>query len=152
MYLRVNELASTTLIWRTLFDQGTQWKQATVQLGRIAQPFSVALAKINIGMFDGISAIDDVTFRNCSIPPPMAECPSGTHFHCTRTRACVENVKLCDLVDDCEDGSDEEGCCECARLKKYADFCWLHGIILKASLQIWHKTIFFCFSSDEEFC
>lgn len=113
MYLRIAGVQNNTIIWRTLYDQGTRWNRVTVQLGRITRPFQIALAKISLGVFDGVSALDDVTFQNCSMPRAARECPPHTHFHCLRSRACVEHLQLCDLVDDCGDGSDEEGCCEC---------------------------------------
>uniref|UniRef100_A0A672JC96 MAM and LDL receptor class A domain containing 1 n=1 Tax=Salarias fasciatus TaxID=181472 RepID=A0A672JC96_SALFA len=110
MYLRIEGDENIVTIWRVLYDQGPHWYQATVQLGRINKPFQIALAKISLGVFDGVSALDDITFRNCSMPPAAAECPTDTHFHCVHTRACVERLQVCDLVDDCGDGSDEEGC------------------------------------------
>ncbi|XP_053198796.1 LOW QUALITY PROTEIN: MAM and LDL-receptor class A domain-containing protein 1 [Scomber japonicus] len=110
MYLRIKGVENNTIIWTTLYDQGTRWNQVTVQLGRITRPFQIALAKISLGVFDGVSALDDVTFKNCSLPPAVDECPKHTHFHCVHTKACVEHSQLCDLVDDCGDGSDEEGC------------------------------------------
>uniref|UniRef100_A0A3Q3M1K5 MAM and LDL receptor class A domain containing 1 n=1 Tax=Labrus bergylta TaxID=56723 RepID=A0A3Q3M1K5_9LABR len=110
MYLRIDGAPNNTVIWRTLYDQGPRWHQVTVQLGRIIWPFQIALAKISLAVFDGFSALDDVTFNNCSMPPAVAECPAHTHFHCTQSKACVEQLQLCDLEDNCGDGSDEEGC------------------------------------------
>ncbi|XP_061569314.1 MAM and LDL-receptor class A domain-containing protein 1 isoform X2 [Cololabis saira] len=110
MYLRLKGVRNNTIIWTTLYDQGRRWNQVAVQLGRITQPFQITLAKISLGVFDGVSAFDDVTFENCAMPPPVAVCPADTHFHCVHTKACVKRLQLCDLVDDCGDGSDEEGC------------------------------------------
>ncbi|XP_038153930.1 MAM and LDL-receptor class A domain-containing protein 1 isoform X2 [Cyprinodon tularosa] len=110
MSIRFKGTENTTVIWTTLYDQGRRWNQVTVQLGRITEPFQIALAKISLGVFDGISAFDDISFKDCSMPPAVAVCPEPTHFHCVHTKACVERLFLCDLVDDCGDGSDEEGC------------------------------------------
>ncbi|KAM3838196.1 MAM and LDL-receptor class A domain-containing protein 1-like, partial [Diretmus argenteus] len=110
MYLHVAGVENNTVIWRSLYNKGTHWNRVTLQLGRITQPFQISLAKLSLGVFDGVSALDDITFQNCSMPPPVDQCPPHTHFHCVRSRACVERLQLCDLVDDCGDGSDEEGC------------------------------------------
>ncbi|CAL8292300.1 unnamed protein product [Lota lota] len=110
MYLRVSGSDNNTVLWRTFYNQGPRWNRVVVQLGRIARPFHLLLAKLSLGMFDGVSALDDVVFQNCSLPPATEACPKATQFHCGRSRACVDHLVVCDLTDDCGDGSDEEGC------------------------------------------
>ncbi|KAM6977638.1 MAM and LDL-receptor class A domain-containing protein 1 [Aplochiton taeniatus] len=110
MLLWIAGVENPTVLWRTFYNQGRSWNKVTLQLGRIRQPFHISLYKLSLGVFDGVSALDDITFENCSLPPAAEQCPGPGHFHCARSRACVEPLQLCDLVDDCGDGSDEEGC------------------------------------------
>uniref|UniRef100_A0A3B4CKL8 MAM domain-containing protein n=1 Tax=Pygocentrus nattereri TaxID=42514 RepID=A0A3B4CKL8_PYGNA len=105
-----SRVKNLTVLWQTFYHQGNLWQPVTVQIGRQTSPFQISVSKLSLGVYDGISALDDITFHNCSLPAAMDKCPSPDHFHCKHSRACVERLQVCDLVDDCGDGTDEENC------------------------------------------
>ncbi|KAM7159543.1 MAM and LDL-receptor class A domain-containing protein 1 isoform 2-T2 [Molossus nigricans] len=110
LQLHVENSSDSTVLWRVLYNQGNQWSQATVQLGRLTRPFHLSLEKVSLGIYDGVSAIDDITFENCTLPLPAESCEGPDHFWCGHTKACIEKLQLCDLVDDCGDHTDEVDC------------------------------------------
>ena len=67
--------------------------------------------------YDAGVAINNVEFLSCPVGDPQTSCPSNS-FHCTTTRACVTKDRLCDLADDCGDGSDED-----------PGYCYNHGYL-----------------------
>ncbi|KAM9308125.1 MAM and LDL-receptor class A domain-containing protein 1 [Gastrophryne carolinensis] len=99
-----------TVVWRTYYSQGNQWRMGFIQLDRLSHPFSLSVNKISMGLYKGVSAIDDIAFENCSLPPAASTCNGSDHFWCTDTKACISILLVCDLIDDCGDGSDEINC------------------------------------------
>ena len=59
------------------------------------------------GSFLSDLALDDVSFRNCG-DDELPVC-NYAEFTCSNNR-CIPQDKVCDLVDDCWDGSDENDC------------------------------------------
>ncbi|XP_044918585.1 MAM and LDL-receptor class A domain-containing protein 1 [Felis catus] len=110
LQLHVENSSDPTVLWRVLYNQGNQWSQATIQLGRLTQPFHLSLDKVSLGIYDGVSAIDDIRFENCTLPLPAESCEEPDFFWCRHTKACIEKLLLCDLVDDCGDHTDEANC------------------------------------------
>jgi hypothetical protein len=49
--------------------------------------------------------MDDISFEYCALPPANRTCESS-EFSCTRG-SCINPNRICDLVDDCGDNSDE---------------------------------------------
>ena len=124
LQLHMENSSESTVLWRVLYNQGDQWSQAVVQLGRLTQPFHLLLHKVSLGIYVGVSAIDDIRFENCLLPPPSKSCKEPDHFWCLHTRICVKKLQLCDLVDDCGDYTDEVNC------GKYLSF-WSLSLIFK---------------------
>lgn len=110
LQLHVENSNDSTVLWRVLYNQGNQWSQATIQLGRLTHPFHLTLEKVSLGIYDGVSAIDDISFENCTLPLPAESCEGPDHFWCGHTKACIHKLRLCDLVDDCGDHTDEADC------------------------------------------
>ncbi|XP_038307436.1 MAM and LDL-receptor class A domain-containing protein 1-like isoform X1 [Canis lupus familiaris] len=66
--------------------------------------------KVSLGIYDGVSAIDDIRFENCTLSLPAESCEEPDFFWCQRSKAYIEKLLLCDLVDDCGDHTDEVDC------------------------------------------
>ncbi|NP_001297043.1 MAM and LDL-receptor class A domain-containing protein 1 precursor [Xenopus tropicalis] len=123
MLLIPNREKKPTVLWRIYYDQGDEWLKGFIQLDRLSEPFQLSFNKINVGFYDGVSAIDDIMFENCSLPPAVERCFGPERFWCKETKACISTLLVCDLTDDCGDGSDEENCNSELQCSLESDLC-----------------------------
>ncbi|XP_073437949.1 MAM and LDL-receptor class A domain-containing protein 1 [Dendrobates tinctorius] len=108
--LHVISEKAPTVLWRTYFNQGNQWLKGFIQLDRLRHPFQLSVNKLNMGYYEGVAALDDIVFENCSLPSAVPSCGGPDLFWCKVTKACISTLLVCDLTDDCGDGSDESNC------------------------------------------
>jgi hypothetical protein len=93
-------------VWSLSGEQGKQWKQANVTLGRVVRS-EIAIRGIVGPSATGDIAIDDITLFGCtaSATPLCADnewtCADGS---------CINATEFCDGRWDCPDQSDETGC------------------------------------------
>ena len=103
------ESSSLTTLFKQSERQGSDWNQAVINLGRISKEFKFKFNAFKYYEDEYDLAIDDIKMKNCEFPAPRPNgCPDD-YFSC-KSQACVEQSRVCDLIDDCGDGSDEVSC------------------------------------------
>lgn len=89
-------------------SRSKEWRREEFGIGRQKSNFTVSLVKNGqMNTWDYI-AIDDIQFSNCALPMQHDGVCSG--FRCKKTKGCIDYTFVCDLIDDCGDGSDEIDC------------------------------------------
>jgi hypothetical protein len=108
VYLEEEEYTHTVLL-DLKGDFGDQWNRATIKLGRVSQNFRFTFDALRYISASNDLAIDDIKMRQCQFPVPRTNgCPTN-YFTCG-TKGCVSKTRVCDLIDDCGDSSDEQNC------------------------------------------
>ena len=88
-------------------NQGHGWSKAYVFIGQ-QDSYTVDI-KATIGKSPNARiAFDDIAMLHCHDTAPAA-C-SDFEFKCSTSTMCIPGEKKCNGIQDCSDGSDEQGC------------------------------------------
>ena len=109
-YLQISGYVGTspeTVFWSE-YNSHQEWTEIWGHVGRQHQTFIVAI-KAFIGEGNNMMSIDDTQFVNCQLPEPSEDGCVGTQLTC-KNGVCVDKEHICDLTDNCGDGTDEDSC------------------------------------------
>ena len=96
-------------VWSKTGDQGHGWSKGYVFIGEqdaYAIDIKATVGKSPLSRI----ALDDIAMLHCHDTAPAA-CTSE-EFTCTASTRCIPEYKVCNGIQDCGDGSDEQGCGE----------------------------------------
>ena len=124
-----NDGSSQKKVWSMGADSGAGWYEGGFFIGRVSS-IAVTIEVVHGGGTTGDIAIDDVGFHRCFAG--AEECMAD-EFQCASGQ-CIPIDKVCDLVQDCFDNSDESACIGNCNFEKdscgweleaaYDDFNW----------------------------
>ncbi|CAI9725294.1 and LDL-receptor class A domain-containing 2-like [Octopus vulgaris] len=103
----LHESDITTLLIRYA-SRSNVWQQATVAIGKVSRPFRLVFYGTRSLSGRSDVAIDDISLTDCNFPKAEEHCEKY-EFHC-KNKACIDSSQVCDLSNDCGDGSDEGDC------------------------------------------
>ncbi|XP_059155537.1 MAM and LDL-receptor class A domain-containing protein 2-like isoform X3 [Physella acuta] len=103
---------------------GSSWQDKTVVIGRMANPFQVSIQAVKRERTSVVS-IDNLRFIDCDLPG-HGDCGQLTSPVVCNNSACVDRTALCNLADDCGDGTDEASCGWFKMCDFELDLCYWH--------------------------
>ena len=103
----VHLVENDTLIVMDNLQHSSDWVLIEQQIGRRSGEMKLVFNRPSNNAYDAGVAVDDVSFVDCHMPRPTpGECKADKPYKCDN-EVCLEYEKVCDLTDDCGDGSDE---------------------------------------------
>ncbi|XP_070504088.1 tyrosine-protein kinase receptor-like [Chironomus tepperi] len=98
-------------------DDLRKWKYHTFEIDRVTFDFRILFEIVPNGLggaLRGHVSIDNLKMRNCFADSPRKDSCSLLQIKCNQSRipVCIENARICDLVQDCDDLEDENLNCD----------------------------------------
>lgn len=85
-----------------------EWQAVKFTLGGIDHAFQVIFEAHTHSSMNSYHALSSIKLDNCQPLKPSNNCYVG-HFECNN-HVCIESTQVCDLTNNCGDGSDELKC------------------------------------------
>ncbi|XP_035827620.1 MAM and LDL-receptor class A domain-containing protein 2-like [Aplysia californica] len=103
------------------------WTKADILIGHHHANIVVFIEGTKDFASKGSVAIDDITFVNCASPAASSS-PCGANQVKCQNGVCIDEIYMCDLSDDCGDGTDESpaNCSSSTQCTFESGFCgWM---------------------------
>ncbi|XP_075556528.1 MAM and LDL-receptor class A domain-containing protein 1-like [Dermacentor variabilis] len=127
VYVRFDLLGEKRIVWKTSNVFGQYYERKIIALKKFEGPMQILIEATTGTDLNGAWAIDDISFTDgCAVlsldslpvlaseattKAPYSLC-SSEEFACPE-RTCISLSRVCDFVDDCKGGADEENCATC---------------------------------------
>ncbi|XP_035827018.1 MAM and LDL-receptor class A domain-containing protein 1 [Aplysia californica] len=104
------EGGAETEIWRSPSQADGHWHRANTYLGHIRERFTLRFRAKSSPLPDYQLGLDDIQLMYCNFPGKFIGPCRPTELKCSNSGYCLPADHICDLTDDCGDGSDESQC------------------------------------------